>query len=253
MPAILFMVTFLDGSSAGLGSLSGLGGFGCVTRFVRRRDGFRRPFGEAAVIGQEPPDDACQATGNDHQGVRVFLALGAVLAINAREVVMTTTDHEGGKVQGATQQGGTAFADLAAPRDRVARIVQAWVQAHVGDILVGRGKVAEELQQRLAVAFEQYTNARYQAEKYSKDILPNAKASLKLTADGYQQGEFGYLSLLTAQRTYFQTNLAYLEALRELRSASAIIEGNLLSDSLRSEAISEQGSQPARELDARGP
>ena len=58
-----------------------------------------------------------------------------------------------------------------------------------------------ELQQRLAAAFEQYTNARYQVEKYSKDILPNAQASLKLTTAGYQQGEFSYLSLLTAQRT----------------------------------------------------
>jgi len=109
-----------------------------------------------------------------------------------------------------------------------------------------------DLQQRLAVVFEQYTNARYQAEKYSKDILPNAKASLKLTADGYQQGEFGYLSLLTIQRTYFQTNLAYLEALRELRVAAATIEGSLLSDSLR-EATGEQGGPPSRELDYRGP
>jgi cobalt-zinc-cadmium efflux system outer membrane protein len=92
-----------------------------------------------------------------------------------------------------------------------------------------------ELQQRLAAAFEQYTNARYQVEKYSRDILPAALESLKLTTAGYQQGEFGYLSLLTAQRTYFQTNLTYLEALRDLRTAAAAIEGNLLSDSLQAE------------------
>jgi outer membrane protein TolC len=66
--------------------------------------------------------------------------------------------------------------------------------------------------------------------------LPNAQASLKLTAAGYQQGELGYLSLWTAQRTFFQTSLAYLEALRELRSAAATIEGNLLGDSLRTGA-----------------
>jgi outer membrane protein, heavy metal efflux system len=107
-----------------------------------------------------------------------------------------------------------------------------------------------ELQQRLAVAFEQYTNARYQTEKYSKDILPNAQASLKLTTAGFQQGEFSYLSLLTAQRTFFQTNLAYLEALRELRAAGAIIEGNLLSDSLRPE---ESGRSEQTQLDSRGP
>jgi cobalt-zinc-cadmium efflux system outer membrane protein len=108
-----------------------------------------------------------------------------------------------------------------------------------------------ELQQRLAAAFEQYTNARYQVEKYRKDILPNAKESLRLTTGGYQQGEFSYLALLTAQRTFFQTNLTYLEALRELRVAVATIEGNLLSDSLRAEETGDRGDRS--ELDSRGP
>lgn len=94
-------------------------------------------------------------------------------------------------------------------------------------------RVELELQQRLAVAFEQYANARFQVEKYSHDIAPNAKASLDLVTAGYQQGEFNYLTLLTAQRTFFQTNVAYLEALRELRFATATIDGNLLADSLQ--------------------
>lgn len=110
-----------------------------------------------------------------------------------------------------------------------------------------------ELQQRLAVAFEQYTNARFQVEKYSKDILPNAQASLKLTTAGYQQGEFGYLSLLTAQRTFFQTNVTYLETLRDLRAAVALLEGNLLSDSLRPEDAGERGGRQSSEVDSRGP
>ncbi|MEI8373187.1 MAG: TolC family protein [Planctomycetota bacterium] len=100
-----------------------------------------------------------------------------------------------------------------------------------------------ELQQRLAVAFEQYTNARYQVEKYRKDILPNAQESLKLTTTGYQQGQLSYLSLLTTQRTYFQTNITYLEAIRDLRTAAATIEGNLLSDSLRAEGTGEGSGQ----------
>lgn len=112
-------------------------------------------------------------------------------------------------------------------------------------------KTELELQQRLAVAFEQYNNARYQVEKYSKDILPNAQASLNLTTQGYQQGEFSYLALLTAQRTFFQTNLAYLEALRDLRTALATIEGKLLSDSLRTEDSG--GGRTTRELDSRSP
>ena len=94
-------------------------------------------------------------------------------------------------------------------------------------------RVQLDLQQRLAAVFEQYTTARYQVEKYSRDILPNAQASLDLANKGYRQGEYNYLSLLTAQRTYFQTNLIYLDALRELRTAATAIEGNLLSGSLQ--------------------
>jgi cobalt-zinc-cadmium efflux system outer membrane protein len=90
-----------------------------------------------------------------------------------------------------------------------------------------------DLQQRLAVAFEQYQNARCQVEKYAAQILPNAQASLDLVTAGYRQGEFNYVTLLTAQRTFFQVNLAYIEAIRDLRAATVAIEGNLLSDSLQ--------------------
>jgi cobalt-zinc-cadmium efflux system outer membrane protein len=103
-------------------------------------------------------------------------------------------------------------------------------------------RVQLALRQRLAAVFEQYTNARYQVEKYSRDILPSAEESLKLTNSGYRQGEYGYLAVLTAQRTFFRTNLAYLEALRELRAAATTIEGNLLSDSLQA------GDSPDRDL-----
>ncbi len=74
------------------------------------------------------------------------------------------------------------------------------------------------LQQRLAVAFERYSNARQQVERYESEILKDAQSSLDLVNSAYKQGEFGYLLLLTAQRTYFQTNLAYLDALRQLRT-----------------------------------
>lgn len=64
-------------------------------------------------------------------------------------------------------------------------------------------RVQLDLQQRLAAVFEQYATARYQVEKYSRDILPSAKTSLDLADKGYRQGEYNYLFLLTAQRTYF--------------------------------------------------
>lgn len=93
-----------------------------------------------------------------------------------------------------------------------------------------------DLKRRLAAAFENYANARRRVAEYDREILRDAKESLDLVTTGYRNGEFGYLTLLTTQRTYVETNLAYLEALRQLREAIATIEGLLLTDSLAAPA-----------------
>ena len=85
-----------------------------------------------------------------------------------------------------------------------------------------------DLRDRLAEAFEQYANARHQVETYTNTILPNAQASLDLIGAGYREGEFGYLTLLTAQRTFFDVNLSYLANLREIWARSVELEGMLL-------------------------
>ncbi len=88
------------------------------------------------------------------------------------------------------------------------------------------------LQQRLATVFERYRNAHFQVQQYRERILPKAQESLTLMQRLYQGGEATYISLLTAQRTYFQTNLNYLESLVTLKTTEAEIEGLLLSGSL---------------------
>ncbi len=89
-----------------------------------------------------------------------------------------------------------------------------------------------QLRNRLAEAFQRYENARQQVERYSQNVLPTAKESLDLIVAGYRQGEFPYLTLLTAQRTYFRVNLTYLESLRALRTSTIAIEGLMLSGGL---------------------
>jgi cobalt-zinc-cadmium efflux system outer membrane protein len=86
---------------------------------------------------------------------------------------------------------------------------------------------------RLAPTYERYANARNQVERYRAAILPAAQESLDITRKMYEVGEANFLSLLTAQRTFSQTNLNYLEALRELRTAEVEIDGMLLSNSLQ--------------------
>ena len=81
--------------------------------------------------------------------------------------------------------------------------------------------------------YQRDANARHQVERYQQNILPDAQASLDLVNEAYRQGEYGYLILLTAQRTDFQTNLAYLDALRQLRESTVEIDGFLLRGSLQ--------------------
>jgi len=94
-------------------------------------------------------------------------------------------------------------------------------------------RVELDLRDRLAAAFEQYANARRQVDAYSSSILPNAKESWDLISLGRREGEFGYLTLLTAQRTYFSVNLDYLAHLRALWAQSVELEGMLLSGGLQ--------------------
>ncbi|MDA1049361.1 MAG: TolC family protein [Planctomycetota bacterium] len=102
------------------------------------------------------------------------------------------------------------------------------------------GQLELSLKRRLAGVYQRYASARNQMQAYSKPegILANSQATLEFVRQGYQAGEIGYLDLLTAQRTYFQNNLAYVEALGELWAAVVEIEGLLLKDSLENGSAS---------------
>lgn len=94
-------------------------------------------------------------------------------------------------------------------------------------------RVELSLQQRLAAAFKDYANAQQQVVQYESYIIPDAKQSLSLMQQGYRQGEFGYLELLTSQRTYFRVNLTYVSALRDLWVNATRIDGMLLTGALQ--------------------
>lgn len=95
-------------------------------------------------------------------------------------------------------------------------------------------------QQRLAGVYQRYTRARNQVEDYSRGdgILMNSATALELIRKGYEAGEMTYLDLITAQRTYSQTTLAYIESLGELWAAIVEIDGLLLKGSLENDSIS---------------
>jgi cobalt-zinc-cadmium efflux system outer membrane protein len=105
-------------------------------------------------------------------------------------------------------------------------------QSEVSEAQRNLNRVELDLKRRLAVKLQEYSTARAQAEAYATQILPKSKETFELVQRGYRLGELGYLDLINAQRTYSQTNLAYLDALAALWSSWAEIEGLLLSDSL---------------------
>jgi len=93
-------------------------------------------------------------------------------------------------------------------------------------------RIELDLQDRLAVAYRRYANARQQADRYRQRMIPKARKSLELVTRGYEMGQVKYLTLLTAQQTHLQVNLAYLDSLQEFRASAAVINGQLLSGSL---------------------
>lgn len=89
-----------------------------------------------------------------------------------------------------------------------------------------------ELRNRLALVFERYANAQQQVDRYERSILPDSKQSMDLIGSLYRSGESNYTAYLLSQRTFLQTQIAYIDSLRELRETSVLLNGLLLSDSL---------------------
>lgn len=94
-------------------------------------------------------------------------------------------------------------------------------------------KKALDLRQRLASAYESYLDAKLQVDAYDSEIIPKAKQTLDLVTKGYQEGEIDFLQLLTAQRTYSQINLTYLQQLQQVWRQNVEIKGMLLTGSLQ--------------------
>jgi cobalt-zinc-cadmium efflux system outer membrane protein len=127
-----------------------------------------------------------------------------------------------------------------------------WLDRNQGAIQQARAEVVAaqravdrmelELRERLASVYQRYANARNQVQDYAQEggILANSKATLELVGQGYQAEELSYLDLITAQRTFSQTNLNYIEALGEFWAAAVEIDGLLLKGSLASDGNSSE-------------
>jgi cobalt-zinc-cadmium efflux system outer membrane protein len=93
------------------------------------------------------------------------------------------------------------------------------------------------LRDLLADAFRRYETARAQVEELRDEILPDAEENVELSTTGYKAGEIAFLQVLSARQTYFQSSLAYVEALTELRKVAVEVDGLMLTGGLNPAAV----------------
>lgn len=94
------------------------------------------------------------------------------------------------------------------------------------------------LHTRLAEAFERYANARRQVEGYLSDIVPKALEARGIIDKYYRKERDlpALLAYLSSQRTLFEAQLAYLNAVKELHQSVIAIDGLVLTGSLSAAA-----------------
>ena len=110
------------------------------------------------------------------------------------------------------------------------------VESARADLERARHEVARvklSLRARLATAYRNYLDAVALVGKYRDEMLPRSQRAYDLYLKSYQQMEAAYPQVLIAQRTLFQLQVSYVEALVDLRQIVVEIRGLLLADGLK--------------------
>ncbi len=77
------------------------------------------------------------------------------------------------------------------------------------------------MQNDAAQAYERLRNARDEAQALREDIVPGAASAYTAARTGFTLGKFGFLDVLDAQRSYFQSRAQYWKALSTAFQAQA--------------------------------
>jgi cobalt-zinc-cadmium efflux system outer membrane protein len=82
---------------------------------------------------------------------------------------------------------------------------------------------ALRLDSDLAQAREDFDVARQQALALRSEIVPGAQSAYDAASTGFENGKFGFLDVLDAQRTLLEARAQYLNALAQAHRAHAAI------------------------------
>ena len=84
------------------------------------------------------------------------------------------------------------------------------------------------IEARIAEVGRDYESAAAAVDQYHQEILPRAQETLELAEQAYKAGEFDFLQVLIARRTFFDANLEYVTAQVSLAKASVLADGQVL-------------------------
>src|SRR5271165_699438 len=93
-------------------------------------------------------------------------------------------------------------------------------------------RVKLELQRNLAAMFQEYTAARLVVQEYKSEMLPRAEQAYRLYQTNYQRMAGAYPQVLISQRTLFQLEAEYVQALENTWQSALSIRGFGLMDGL---------------------
>jgi cobalt-zinc-cadmium efflux system outer membrane protein len=93
-------------------------------------------------------------------------------------------------------------------------------------------RVELALRARMAAVFRNYRNALRVVMQYERQVLPRAKRGYQLYLAGFKQMAAAYPQMLIAQRTLFQAQDTYIDALVEAWQSAIQIQCFLLTGGL---------------------
>ena len=88
------------------------------------------------------------------------------------------------------------------------------------------------LRSRFGAGFQQYRNAQQVAERYRTQVIPRAREAYRTYLANFRQMAASYPQVLIAQRTLFQVEVEYANALVQLRESAVRLRGFLLEGGL---------------------
>ena len=93
-------------------------------------------------------------------------------------------------------------------------------------------RIKLQLQRDLAGMFRDYTAARLIVQQYKQEMLPRAEQAYRMYRTNYQRMAGAYPQVLISQRTLFQLEAEYVQALENAWQSAVVIRGFGLMDGL---------------------